>query len=127
MLYLSALLFLISIGSMNLQRTKNPDAMIESSTNGSLFMSLGSILPFVMLFFTMSAIWELKWFWNILISTILTFMLSTFLAGFYCSILGYRSKPQFSLIVGGYVRHNIHIVDAIITFAVGVVIFILVK
>lgn len=127
MLYLSLLLFLISIGSMSLQRTKNPDAMIENSSNGMFLMTIGSILPFVMLLLTISELWELKWYWNILISIILTFMLSRFLAGFYSSILGYKTKPQLSLLEGGYIRHNIHIIDAIITFVIGMIVFFISK
>ena len=89
MLYLSLLLFLVSIGSMSLQRAKNPDAMIENSSNGMLLMTIGSILPFIMLYFTISELWELKWYWNILISIILTFILSNiyiFLLFFYAGI-----------------------------------------
>lgn len=127
MLYLSLLLFLISIGSMSLQRTKNPDAMIENSSNGMFLMTIGSILPFVMLLLTISELWELKWYWNILISIILTFMLSSFLARFYSSILGYKTKPQLSLLEGGYIRHNIHIIDAIITFVIGMIVFFISK
>lgn len=94
MLYLSLLLFLISIGSMILQRAKNPDALIEGSLNGKLLITLGSFLPFIMLFFTIRELWELKWYWNILISIILTYVLSRLLAKFYSSILGYKTKPQ---------------------------------
>ena len=127
MLYLSLLLFLVSIGSMSLQRAKNPDAMIENSSNGMLLMTIGSILPFIMLYFTISELWELKWYWNILISIILTFILSNILAGFYSSLLGYKTKPQLSLLEGGYVRHNIHIVDALITFVIGAIVFFISK
>lgn len=127
MLYISIILFLISIGSMSLQRAKNPDAMIENSSSGMLIMTITSILPFTMLFLTISEIWELKWYWNILISIILTFVLSNILANLYSSILGYKTKPQLSLVQGGYVRHNIHIVDAIITFAVGLIIYFITK
>ena len=127
MLYISLLLFLISIGSMSLQRAKNPDAMIENSSSGMLIMTITSILPFTMLFFTISEIWESKWYWNILISIILTFALSNILANLYSSILGYKTKPQLSLIHGGYVRNNIHIVDAIITFIAGLIIYFIVN
>jgi len=123
MLYLSLLLFLISIGSMILQRAKNPDALIEGSLNGKLLITLGSFLPFIMLFFTIRELWELKWYWNILISIILTYVLSRLLAKFYSSILGYKTKPQPPL----YVRYNMHIIDAIITFAVGLIIFFISK
>lgn len=127
MLYFSLLLFLISIGSISLQRTQNPDAMIEYSSNGMLIMTLGSILPFIMFYFTISELWELKWFWNILISIILTFILSNILEGFYSSILGYKTKPQLSLLEGGYVRHKIHIDGAIITFLIGTIVFFISK
>lgn len=127
MLYISILLFLISIGSMSLQRAKNPDAMVENSSSGMFLMTLGSVLPFIMLFFTVNELWELKWYWNVLISIGLTFLLSQILASLYCSILGYKTKPQFSLLQGGYVRHNIHIIDAIITFVIGIIIFFISK
>jgi len=119
MLHLSLILFLISIGSINLHRAKNPDTIIENSTIGKLIMTVSLTLPFVLLIFTVSEIWGYKWYWNILISIILTFLLSSILTVFYSIIIGYKTKPQISFFEGGNFRYKIHIIDSIITFVVG--------
>jgi hypothetical protein len=118
-------LFLISIGSMRIHRVKNADAMIESSIIGKSLLSMVSLLSFVMLFFTVENINNSKWYWNFGISILLTLFLSEMLANIYSSVLGIKSKPSMSIRTGGYVRHNINIIDAIITLIVGLILFII--
>lgn len=120
-------LFLISIGSMRIHRVKNADAMIESSIIGKSLLSMVSLLSFIMLFFTVENINNSKWYWNFGISILLTLFLSEMLANIYSSILGIKSKPSMSIRTGGYVRHNINIIDAIITLIVGLILFIINK
>jgi len=118
-------LFLISIGSMRIHRVKNADAMIESSIIGKSLLSMVSLLSFIMLFFTVENINNSKWYWNFGISILLTLFLSEMLANIYSSVLGIKSKPSMSIRTGGYVRHNINIIDAIITLIVGLILFII--
>jgi hypothetical protein len=123
----SIILFLISIGSMRIHRIKNADAMIESSIIGKLLLSLVSLLSFIMLFFSFENINNSKWYWNFGISIMLTLFLSEILAKIYSSVLGVKSKPSISIRAGGYVRHNINIIDAIITLIVALTLFIISK
>jgi hypothetical protein len=123
----SIILFLISIGSMRIHRIKNADAMIESSRIGKSLLSAVSLLSFIMLFFTIENINHSKWYWNFGISILLTLFLSEMLANIYSSVFGIKSKPSMSIRTGGYVRHNINIIDAIITLIVGLILFIINK
>jgi hypothetical protein len=123
----SIILFLISIGSMRIHRIKNADAMIESSRIGKLLLSMVSLLSFMLLFFSVENINHSKWYWNFGISILLTLFLSEMLANIYSSVLGIKSKPSMSIRTGGYVKHNINIIDAIITLIGGIILFILNK
>ena len=108
---------------MRIHRMKNADAMIESSIIGKSLLSMVSLLSFIMLFFTVENINHSKWYWNFGISILLTLFLSEMLANIYSSVLGIKSKPSMSIRTGGYVRHNINIIDAIITLTVGLILF----
>jgi hypothetical protein len=120
-------LFLISIGSMRIHRIKNADAMIEGSVIGKSMLTAVSFLSFILLFFSIENINHSKWYWNFSISILLTLFLSEMLANIYSSVLGIKSKPSMSIRTGGYVRHNINIIDAIITLIVGIILFIINK
>lgn len=120
-------LFLISIGSMRIHRIKNADAMIEGSIIGKSLLSAVSLLSFILLFFSVENIYHFKWYWNFGISILLTLFLSEMLANIYSSVLGIKSKPSMSIRTGGYVRHKINIIDAIITLIVGIILFIINK
>ena len=126
MIYLqiiSLVLFLISIGSIRLQRTKNPDAMIEFSMGGNLLLSVLPLFAFVMVILNLNNITNIKWYWNFIIAILFNFPLSVLLANIYSSFLGYKSKPSLSLITFDYVKHNLHIIDAIITFVIGLILY----
>jgi hypothetical protein len=112
---------------MRIHRIKNADAMIENSTIGKSLLSVVSLLSFVMLFLNVNNINHAKWYWNFGISILLTFLLSEMFAKIYSSVLGIKSKPSMSIRAGGYVRHNINIIDAIITLIVALVLFIISK
>jgi len=81
----------------------------------------------MLLFFSVENINHSKWYWNFGISILLTLFLSEMLANIYSSVLGIKSKPSMSIRTGGYVRHNINIIDAIITLIVGIILFIINK
>jgi hypothetical protein len=121
----SIVLFLISIGSMRIHKIKNADAMIESTIIGKLLLSGVSLLSFIMLFLSVESINHSKWYWNFGISIVLTFLLSEIFANIYSSVLGIKSKPSMSIRTGSYVRHNINIIDAIITLIVAIVLLVI--
>lgn len=126
MIYLqiiSSVLLLISIGSMRIHRTKNADAMIENSISGKLLLSALPLSAFVLLVLNLNNIINIKWYWNFGIATFFTFLLSVLLANIYSSILGFKSKPSPSLMTGTYVKHNLHIIDAVITFVIGLILY----
>ena len=122
--YLSILLLLISIGSMIIHRIKNEDALIENSISGKLLLTIIPLISFVLITNLISTILSIKWYWSIFIGIIIIFVLSGVLANFYSSILGYKTKPKLSLIAGGYVKHNLHIIDSVITFILGLILYI---
>lgn len=123
--YLSILLLLISIGSMNIHRVKNADAMIENSISGKLLLTIIPLISFIIIANLISKILSLKWYWGTFIAIIGVFILSGLLSKFYSLFLGYKTKPQLSLIAGGYVKHNLHIIDSVITFILGLILFFL--
>lgn len=123
--YLSILLLLISIGSMNIHRVKNADAMIENSISGKLLLTIIPLISFIIIANLISKILSLKWYWGTFIAIIGVFILSGLLSKFYSLFLGHKTKPQLSLIAGGYVKHNLHIIDSVITFILGLILFFL--
>ena len=123
--YLSILLLLISIGSMNIHRVKNSDALIENSISGKLLLTIIPLISFIIISILISKIFSIKWYWSIFIAIIGVFILSGLLAKFYSLLLGYKTKPQLSLLAGGYVKHNLHIIDSVITFVLGLILFFL--
>ena len=110
---------------MRIHKIKNADAMIESTIIGKLLLSGVSLLSFIMLFLSVESINHSKWYWNFGISIVLTFLLSEIFANIYSSVLGIKSKPSMSIRTGSYVRHNINIIDAIITLIVAIVLLVI--
>lgn len=110
---------------MRIHRIKNADAMIESSMIGKSLLSAVSLVSFIMLFLSIENINHSKWYWNFGISILLTLFLSEILSKIYSSVLGVKSKPAMSIRTGGYVRHNINIIDATITFIAALILFLI--
>lgn len=110
---------------MIIHRAKNKDAMIENRIGGKLLFILFYLITFAILVALISNILNLKWFWNLLIAIVFAFNLSKILALVYSSFLGYKSKPHLSLSTFDYVRSNIHIIDALITFGLGFILYLI--
>lgn len=121
--YVIIILLLISIGSMHSHRTKNSSARIESSVLGQLFFIVVFLISISIMANRISSILSIRWYWSGAISIILIFLFSVFLANLYGSILGVKSKPQLSILEGAYVRHNLPLIDSLITLIVGVILF----
>lgn len=125
MIYISLILFLISKGSIKLHRLKNQDALIEGTTNGKIILLAISLVQFALIFKTINDITRLNFFWIFIITIGTEVILSKPLADLYSSILGYKSKPTISYMEGGFVKHNLHLVDALITFIIGLIFYFL--
>lgn len=121
--YVIIILLLISIGSMHSHRTQNSSSRIESSLLGQLFFIVIFLISISIMANRISSILSIQWYWSGAISIILIFLFSVFLANLYSSILGFKSKPQLSILEGEYVRHNLPLIDSLITLIVGIILF----
>ena len=110
---------------MNKHRAKNSDSMMESSTNGKLLLSFLTLLPFIMLVISVSTLFDLRWYWSLIISFVGTILLWDVLSWLYSSVFGVKTKPTLSLLELKYVRYNLHIIDALITCALGVILYLI--
>lgn len=123
---LSVLLLAISVGSININRAKakmtnfHIPLLIETLLFGVI------ILSFVMMTKNNMSLFSLKWYWALGIVFIINMFVSVPITNFYISIFGIKSKPQFSLLHGTSMKHNLHIADALITFALGTIVFFLI-
>lgn len=120
---ISSLLFLVSIGSMHFQREKNPDAIAEFQLGWQLILALSPYISIIFLMLNMNNITHLKWYWNLGISALLAYIFANQLAYIYSLFLGYKTEPRLNFFTGKVERQNIHIVDVIITFVIGVILF----
>lgn len=127
LLFLSAALFIISIGSVYKQKEKHPDSLIVNSEIGKIKLFLLILLATIMLIITANTILDFKWYWNLIILFIMYVFTSDILVRIYSSLFGYKSRPLMSLAAGGRIRHNIYIIDAVITFAIGFILFVIAK
>lgn len=123
LLILSAIFFIISIGSILRQRELNADAIINTSVSGRLFLMALPLASFILLIICVAKITTLRWFWNIPIAFVIHIVLWNFLTDIYSSSVGAKTKPQLSLFEGKMVRYNNYFIDAIITFGLGIIIF----
>lgn len=60
LLIISIILFLISIGSMGIHRTKNTDSLIENSNKGQFLLSILTLLPFVLMVISIVLLFGIK-------------------------------------------------------------------
>ncbi len=124
-LIICAILFIISTGSMIKQRKKNPDAMIEKRSGAWLFMALLTLIPFIMLILVFSHLFNIKWYWSLIVSFIIFMLTSSILSSIYAAFLGIKTKPTLSIIQGRYIRYNFHMIDAVITLGLGLFLYFL--
>ena len=109
---------------MLIHRGRNQDAAMESSINGKLLLLFFTLLPFVMLVVSISTLLDLKWYWSLIISIVVAILFGKLFATLYSSVFGYKQKmDKIVLDLGGY--PNLHIVDALITFILGVLLYII--
>lgn len=110
---------------MNIHRAKNKDAMIENNIGGKLLFILFFSITFAILVTQISNIVNIKWFWCIVIAIFIVLFLSRMSAIIYSTFLGYKTKPHLSSSTLDYVRSNLHIIDALITFGLGFILFLI--
>lgn len=124
---LSALLFLISFESIQRQGGEYPDSAMEMSAGGKLKLTGIQLISFIFLTIAIFNIGEIKWYWSLLILILSLGIIRKIATDFYSSLLGYKSKPIMSLMAGEKVKYNMYIIDSLITFFVGTVLFIVTK
>lgn len=118
-LIISAVLILISQGSILTHRVRNSDAFWEYSKKGQIILFFATVAPFIVFVITMNKLIDLSWYWVLIISVVIIRLIPQHLTPYYYTLLGYKSKPIFKLSEGGFVRFNLHIVDFCITFIAG--------
>jgi hypothetical protein len=119
----SFILFLISSGSMHIHIEKNADGMIANTDYGKIIFGVFYLITIAFLSIITSDILSQKWYFNILIAFFTDLLLARIIAEIYTPIFGYKSKPSPNLIFGKHVRHNINILDSLITFGLGFILF----
>jgi hypothetical protein len=133
LLILSTVLFIISMGSINSHLTRMQD--IEYGMNCSSMMSpklffnkdiflLFSLLIFIMLFISINALLNIRWYWNLPIAFVATIFKDGF-SVLYRHMFGYSTKPYPDLLLGGMKRCNLPLVDALITSVLGTILLII--
>lgn len=122
---ISGLFFLISIRSMMLHRNQNHDARIEASIGGKLILTTFSLLSFIMMTIIISKVGNLKWYFSTPISIFIVLIFSFPVTSIYNSIFGILSKPTLSYFTGRMERNNLYIIDALITFGIGFILFLI--
>jgi hypothetical protein len=124
-LIISGILFLISLGSTNIHRSKNQDALIENTPGGNLLIMSFYIIPIVLLTISITSLWGIKWYWSTLIVIPSSFTVAVILANIYSSIFGFKSKRGINWSTGDLERRNLHYIDAAITLGLGIIIFLI--
>lgn len=126
LLCISGLAFLISFGSWLLfeNQRRGEKVLFESTATGSFVIVLIPFLSFVMLNFVLNKLSDIHWLWLLIISVIIMPLLGGPLTEMYSSILGYKTTKQIDLRTGEINKKvNVHIVDAFITFGVGIIFY----
>ncbi len=132
-LVLSIVLFIISMGSVNNHKARNSDIEyagvcsdmnLPKSFSYNSVLSFFTLLIFTMLFISVNTLFDLKWYWNLLIA----FAISGFRDVFslvYRLKFGYSSKSYPSLLGSGVRRCNMPLIDALITFILGIILYLI--
>ena len=116
MIYICLLLFLISIGSIRLQIE---NFFFMFSISNKLLWILFAIIELIMIVLTIYSITKLHWFWSLIISIFGVLLLSNLFAECYRFILSIIS------IVSSITRYNLSIIDTIITFVAGLILYLI--
>lgn len=90
-----------------------------------LFENIFRTISAIFIILIISNILNIKWYWSILIYLIISYPLIMFLSPSYFRYFGYKTKPKFNLALGKYIREEVYIIDAFITFLLGVIFFII--
>jgi hypothetical protein len=122
--YFIIFLHIISVGSLSLHRHKNPDAIAENTLNGKFLLSLPILISYYFITYLFIKTLNIKWYWSFILTYLLINFFSIKFAYYYSIYLGYKSKPRLSLIEGRYVKSNLYIIDSIITFVLGFLLYI---
>lgn len=130
LLILSGFAFLISFGSWaHFERqTKGENVRFKSSAIGSLIIALVPFLSFVFLNLILNKLSDFHWFWLLIVSIIIMPLLGSPLTEIYSSVFGYKITKKIDLRTGDINKKiNVHMIDAFISFGVGIVLYVIGK
>lgn len=120
-LILAIILFIVSYGSLMRLRL----IAISESEAGILRISFFSLFPLFMVYLSIHELVEYKWYWEMLITILVVISTRGFLSQIYIKYFGIKTAPTFSLKDGDYIRYNHHPLNAIISFLIGLVIYLI--
>jgi hypothetical protein len=78
-----------------------------------------------MLIIIANTLLDFKWYLNLIILFVIYVFTSETLLNIYSFFFGWKSKPKLSLSAGGKIRHNLYIIDALITSGLGLILYLI--
>jgi len=131
LLIISCLFFSISLGSIIIGEEKAKKTFdiptIMNSGIWFVYKTITHVMFYGVIITTVFKLFNIHWLWCILISAFTVFifaLLQGIIAMGYADVFGIKTK-SFNSFTGKYERENIHFVDSIITFIIGLTLFII--
>lgn len=120
---ISILFFYISYGAAYNYSHKEFSSWEVMPFVGRLLKNIIYILCCILPAISLCFLFNMAWYWSVLINFICCITLSHLLAAIYCSIWGYKTKNQFDYSVGIMSRKHLYSIDMLITFGIAIVLF----
>ena len=112
---LSIIFFYIAVGA-NWRISR-----LESTAIGGFICLLAMVFPVI----SYCSVFNIKWYWSILLNIVALFITSPILSGFYCSIFGRKTPLQYSYTKQKECREHLYAYDMLITATIAIVLFII--
>jgi|SRR6218665_98142 len=120
LLFASAVLFIASTGSMIRHRAINS----ENSAIGCFILLLFTILPFLMLVVAFSSLFGVMWYWALIMAIIANAIFWNMISSICSDLFVHETVKELLLLFApGYIQRNTYIVDALISFAFGLMLY----
>ncbi len=117
--------FLISVGSMAIHNSQAQKNFDYQSTINKLISIIVIIISVILLIITNSNIFNVKWYWGLAITIPMLFVAGPLLTNMYVFMFGIKSKWYPSLMAGKHVRDDLHFFNSIITFILGLIVYLI--
>lgn len=124
-LLISIVFFYVAYGAINNYKKEffiNHEAIPQAGNYTYLLIGISCFIFPVICYVKYLGI---AWYWCIPLNFIACNFLGGLLFSIYCSFFGFKGKPKFSLRQTGYVRQNLFIVDAFVSFGIAIITLIL--